>query len=151
MTIEEIIKANEDALDVGDFTTLMPSIPFEDEGGWQNLCEVLHMLHHVGIEPFCNYHKIRLNTVIRCCKDVFRPTNKDIGVLQHQSLWRAIDDSCDPLFNALGVSVLYGYFISSIDGARESVRLMYKTEDGLGDKLQYWENVLGRKWEESDH
>ena len=34
MTIEEIIKANEDALDVGDFTTLMPSIPFEDEGGW---------------------------------------------------------------------------------------------------------------------
>ena len=147
MTIEEIIKANEDALDAGDFTTLMPSIHFSDIEGWQNLYDILCMFRNVEVEPFCNYTPTSLSTAVVRAREVFRPTNKDIGVMDTADQVSKYIDYM-PLFNALGVSVLYGYFISSIDGAKESMRLMYKTEDGLGDKLQYWENVLGQKWEE---
>lgn len=134
MTIEEIIKANEDALDAGDFTTLMPSIHFSDIEGWQNLYDILCMFRNVEVEPFCNYTPTSLSTAVVRAREVFRPTNKDIGVMDTADQVSKYIDYM-PLFNALGVSVLYGYFISSIDGAKESMRLMYKTEDGLGDKL----------------
>ena len=76
MTVEEIIKANEDALDAGDFTTLMPSIHFSDIEGWQNLYDILCMFRNVEVEPFCNYTPTSLSTVVVRAREVFRPTNK---------------------------------------------------------------------------
>ncbi len=148
MTIEEIIKANEDALDAGDFTTLMSSIPFSDIEGWQNLCDILYMLRNVEVEPFCNYTPTSLTTAVVRAKEVFRPTNKDIGVVVTAGQFSLKYIDYLPLFRVLGVSILRGWFKSHVDDSKIEGYILFIAKDGLKDKLQYWENVLGREWEE---
>lgn len=148
MTIEEIIKTNEAALDAGDFTTLLPSIPFLDSDSWSNLCDVLYMLSRVGVEPFWGNTPTTLTTAVVRLKEVFRPTNKNIGVIVLASEFSLKYVEYESLFNALGVSTTHGYFKSNIDDSKMEYYLLFIAEDGLGDKIQYWENVLGRKWEE---
>lgn len=147
MTIEEIIKANEDALDAGDFTTLMPSIHFSDIEGWQNLYDILCMFRNVEVEPFCNYTPTSLSTAVVRAREVFRPTNKDIGVMDTADQFSKYIDYM-PLFNALGVSITKGLLKSSLGDPDIEIYLLYITKEGLKDKPQYWENVLGREWEE---
>ncbi len=148
MTIEEIIKANEDALDAGDFTTLMSSIHFSDIEGWQNLCDILCMLRNVEVEPFCNYTPTSLTTAVVRAKEVFRPTNKDIGVVVTADRFSLKYIDYIPLFRALGVSITRGLLRSSLGNPDVEIYLFYITKEGLKDKPQYWENVLGYKWEE---
>lgn len=148
MTIEEIIKANEDALDAGDFTTLMPSIHFSDVEGWQNLCDILCMLRNVGVEPFCEYTPTGLTTAVVKGREVFQPTNKHIGVLYTTKMQKASVAEYKPIFDALGISIVKGLLKSSLGNPDIEAYILYITKEGLKDKPQYWENVSGRKWEE---
>ena len=143
MTVEEIIKANEDALDAGDFTTLIPSIHFSDVEGWQNLCDILCMLRNVEVEPFCNYTPTSLTTAVVRAKEVFRPTNKNVGVIVTANQFSLKYVDYIPLFHALGVSILHGWFKSHVDDFKTEGYILFIAKDGLKDKLQYWENVLG--------
>lgn len=148
MTIEEIIRTNEDALDKEDFTTLMPSIHFSDVEGWQNLCDILCMLRNVEVEPFCNYTPTSLTTAVVRAKEVFRPTNKNIGVLYSTEMQKASIAGYEPILEALGISITKGLLKSSLGDPDIEVYLLYITKEGLKDKPQYWENILGLKWEE---
>ena len=53
-----------------------------------------------------------------------------------------------PLFHALGVFSTKGLLKSSLGDPDVEIYLFYITKEGLKDKPQYWENVLGYKWEE---
>ena len=148
MTIEEIIKANEDAIDAGDFTTLIPSIPYSNADSWYALCDVLCMLRHVKVEPFCEYTPTGLTAAVVKGKEVFRPTNKNIGVLYTARMDKATIALYEPIIEALGISIAKGLLKSSLGDPDMEVFLLYITKEGLKDKPQYWENVLGKKWEE---
>lgn len=148
MTVEEIIKANEEAIDASDFTTLMPSIRYLEDEGWQNLAEVLHMLGSVGVEPFKDYSSKDLLQAVYRGREVFRPTNKDIGVIVTADQFSLKYIDYMPLFHALGVSITKGLLKSSLGDPDIEIYLLYITKEGLKDKPQYWENVLGYKWEE---
>lgn len=148
MTVEEIIKANEDAIDAGDFTTLISSIPYLDAYSWQALCDVLCMLRHVKVKPFCEYTPTGLTAAVVKGREVFRPTNKNIGALYTAGMDKATIAVYKPILEALGISIAKGLLKSSLGDPDTEVYLLYITKEGLKDKPQYWENVLGQKWEE---
>lgn len=143
MTVEEIIKANEDAIDVEDFTTLIPSIPYSDADSWQALCDVLCLLRNVKVEPFCEYTPTGLTAAVVKGKEVFRPTNKPIGVLYTARMEKAVIALYKPILKALGISIAKGLLKSSLGDPDTEAYLLYITKEGLKDKPQYWENVLG--------
>lgn len=145
MTVEEIIRVNEDAIDVGDFTTLIPSIPYSNADSWQALCDVLCLLRNVKVEPFCEYTPTGLTAAVVKGKEVFRPTNKHIGVLYTSRIEKAAIAVYKPIIEALGISVAKGLLKSSLGDPDTEGFLLYITKEGLKDKIQYWENVLGQK------
>lgn len=145
MKAVDIIKNNQNELDVGDFTTLLTSIDRSPEEQLE-LAKVLFMLQEAGVEPFDQYEGLKtFKQIVQLGCEVFDPNVYTTGYLitdsYYENMWKPYRD----VFEVLGIS----FSQELVDFSNESkvYYLAYITEDGgVDDKLLYWRDVLGGSW-----
>ena len=147
MNAFSIIKNNQNEIDAGNFTCLLPSIKCNDPEQQQALTIVLRMLGSVGVEPFDSYTLSGLRSAVQRGEEVLQPSYADKGFLMVAEDYKQRWKDYRPLLEVLGIAFIHGQLKSSF-GNREYY-LAYWAEYGFKKEfILYWQNVLGGQWEE---
>lgn len=145
-----IIRNNQNELDAGDFTCLLPSIKCNDPKGQLALTEVLKMLGSVGVEPFNSYGPSGLGVAVQRGEEVLQPSYADKGLLVTAKDYKARWREYQLLLEVLGIAFMHGELKHHLlPPHNDEYYLLYWAKDGFKKEFTlYWQNVLGGQWEE---
>lgn len=146
MTAVDIIKNNQNELELEDFTTLLVSIDQGDLQERAELIKVFSMLQEAGVEPFNQYegsYAFRRTVMLGC--EVLNPDKATTGYLITEAVYKDEWGRYRDLLELLGLSFIH--LEDKFDSHIDTYYLVYWTKDGdWEDKLSYWIDLFGGAW-----
>lgn len=148
MTAVDIIKNNQNELELEDFTTLLVSIDQGDLQERAELIKVFSMLQEAGVEPFNQYegsYAFRRTVMLGC--EVLNPDKATTGYLITEAVYKDEWGRYRDLLELLGLSFIH--LEDKFDSHIDTYYLVYWTKGGdWEDKLLYWKDLFGGTWRE---